>query len=114
MYTQKGCGFLENVYHECLAIELSERQIPFVSKPELRLDYKGRKLDQSYKPDFLCFGKKIVELKAVRSLAAEHRAQTINYLKATGLKLGVLVNFGHHPKVEYERFVNQSASLTSR
>ena len=101
----KGCGFLESVYQECLAIELGLRGIIFKAQPELRLGYKGRSLKQTYKPDFICFDKIIVELKAVSKLANEHRAQVHNYLKATGCKLGLLVNFGYSPKLEYERIV---------
>jgi len=107
VYKDKGNGFLEAVYQECLAIEFADQGLPFVERPRLRLDYKGRTLRQEYEPDFLCFGKIVVELKAAKALADEHRAQTINYLKATGMQLGLLVNFGHYPKVEYERFVNQ-------
>jgi GxxExxY protein len=107
VYRDKGNGFLEAVYQECLAIEFAEQGIPFVEKPRLQLDYKGHPLRQGYEPDFLCLGTVIVEIKAVKLLADEHRAQTINYLKATGIQLGLLVNFGHHPKVEYERFVNR-------
>jgi len=107
VYKEKGHGFLEAVYQECLAIELEDQGIPFAEKPRLRLRYKEWELKQHYEPDFLCFGKIIVEIKAVKQLMDEHRAQVINYLKATGLELGLLVNFGHHPKLEYERFVNR-------
>jgi len=69
------------------------------------LAYKGRPLKQRYTADFICFDKIILELKAVSALADEHRAQVLNYLNATGFKLGLLVNFGHHPKLEYERIV---------
>lgn len=105
VYKEKGCGSLEAVYQECLALEFGLRAIPAVGQPRLELDYKGIKLQQSYAPDFICFGKIVVELKAVSQLADEHRAQLHNYLKATGLKLGLLVNFGHYPQVEYERIV---------
>ncbi len=114
VYKEKGNGFLEAVYQECLVMELADRGIPFAEQPKLALAYKGRPLRLSYQPDFLCFGKIVVEIKAVKSLADEHRAQTINYLKATGHQLGLLVNFGHHPKVESERFVNQPLSRPSR
>ncbi len=106
VYKDKGCGFLESVYEECLAIEFEHRNIPFLSQQELNLFYRERKLNGIYKPDFVCFGKIIVEIKAVQSLAPEHRAQTMNYLKATGFDLALLVNFGHYPKVEYERIVS--------
>jgi len=110
VYKEKGNGFLEAVYQECASIEFFEQGIPFVEKPRLRLNYKGRELNQTYEPDFLCFEEIIVEIKAVKRLADEHRAQVINYLKATGKQLGLLVNFGHYPKIEHERFVNQSLS----
>jgi len=104
-YNDKGCGFLESVYQECLEIELSLQNIPFQAQKELVLAYKGKTLRQVYKPDFICFDSIIVELKAVSILTDEHRAQIHNYLKATGMRLGLLVNFGHYPKLEYERIV---------
>ena len=107
VYREKGNGFLESVYQECMALEFAERKIEFVEQPKLKLEYKGKSLRQAYEPDFLCFGSIIVEIKAVKTLLDEHRAQIINYLKATGKQLGLLVNFGHYPKIEHERFVNQ-------
>ena len=114
VYKEKGNGFLESVYQECLALEFSERGISFIEKPRLGLDYKGRGLKQTYEPDFICFDEIIVEIKAVKQLADEHRAQAINYLKATGKQLALLVNFCHHPKLEHERFVNQVVSRIPR
>ena len=105
VYKEKGCGFLEAVYQECLEIELTLRTIPFRAQTGLSLDYKGQPLKQTYVPDLICYDNIIVELKAVKELADEHRAQVHNYLKATGMKLGLLVSFGHYPKVEYERIV---------
>jgi GxxExxY protein len=105
VYKDKGCGFLEAVYQECLGIEFEIQNIPFHPWPDLTLTYKGRKLEHIYTPDFLCFGKIIVEIKAASALCDEHRAQIHNYLKATGYRLGLLVNFGHYPKLEYERIV---------
>ena len=105
VYNEKGSGFLEAVYQECLEIELQLRGIPIVPQAELKLTYKGRTLKKTYQPDFACFDKIIVEIKAVSELADEHRAQVHNYLKATGYRLGLLVNFGAHGKVEYERIV---------
>jgi GxxExxY protein len=102
---QLGTGFLEAVYQESLAIEFQDQQIPFVAAPTLGVTYKGRLLTQTYRPDFVCFDQIIVELKSVRELAAEHRAQTLNYLKATGLRVGLLVNFGCVPKARVERLV---------
>ena len=105
VYNDKGCGFLEAVYQECLELELGMRGIPFQPQAELELAYKGRNLKQHYYPDFLCFGKIILEIKAVSDLADEHRAQLHNYLKATGCRLGLLVNFGHAGRLQYERIV---------
>jgi GxxExxY protein len=105
VYNDKGCGFLEAVYQECLELELGFRGIPFQPQAELKLAYKGRPLKQHYNPDFLYFDKVILEIKAVSDLADEHRAQVHNYLKATGLRLGLLVNFGHPGKLQYERIV---------
>ena len=105
VYKDKGAGFLEPVYQECLGIELELIGIPFKPQSELELRYKGRLLTHKYIPDFICYDKIIIELKAVKALADEHRAQVHNYLKATGLRLGLLVNFGHYPKLEYERIV---------
>lgn len=106
VYKDKGCGFVEPVYQECLSIELLYLGIPFVEQQELNLYYREQRLAHIYKPDFVCFGKIILEIKAVQSFAAEHRAQVMNYLKATGLELGLLINFGHFPKLEYERIVS--------
>jgi len=105
VYKEKGCGFLEAVFQECLALELGLQQIHFEQQKVLRLEYKGRPLAQGYAADFVCFDKIIVELKAVSHLADEHRAQVLNYLNATGYRLGLLVNFGHYPKLEWERIV---------
>jgi GxxExxY protein len=105
VYKEKGCGFLEAVYQECLEIELELQGIPFVARKPLPLEYKGRPLRQVYVPDLLCFGSVVVELKAVSTLTDEHRAQVINYLHATGYEVGLLINFGHYPKIEFERLV---------
>ena len=103
VYNDKGCGFLEDVYQECLEIEFEHLGIPFVSRPEQELTYRGRRLRQTYKPDFICYGKIIIELKVVGQFADRHRAQLLNYLNASGHLLGILVNFASHPKLEYER-----------
>jgi GxxExxY protein len=105
VYKEKGNGFVEPVYQECMELELGFQKIPFSSQSVLRLTYKGVQLNQRYIPDFLCHDKIIVELKAVKQLTDEHRAQVLNYLKATGLRLGLLANFGHYPKLEYERII---------
>lgn len=108
VYKEKDCGFLEAVYQECLAMEFEDQSIPAVEKSPLVLHYKGRELKQRYEPNFICLEKIIVEIKAISTLTDQHRAQVINYLKATGKVLGILINFGHYPKVQYERFVNQA------
>jgi len=105
VYREKGCGFLEPVYQECMEIELRLQGIAFVPQKPLVLEYKGCTLRSKYQPDFVCYDKIVLELKAVTELTDEHRAQVQNYLKATGLKLGLLVNFGHYPKAEVERIV---------
>ena len=108
VYKEKGNGFLEAVYQECLAMEFEDANIPFQEQPPLTDYYKSRPLKKKYEPDFFCFDKIIVEIKAVRELTNEHRKQIINYLKSTRKELGLLINFGHYPKVQYERFVNQT------
>jgi GxxExxY protein len=105
VYKEKGSGFVEPVYQECLELELASQNIEFLPRHEIRLSYKGHMLRQTYRADVICFGKVIVELKAVSALVDEHRAQVMNYLRATGLKVGLLVNFGHYPGVQHERFV---------
>jgi len=105
VHNEMGAGFLEAVYQECLANEFDARQIPYRAFQPLKLTYKGRALNQSYRPDFVCFEKIIVELKAVTAISGEHRAQLLNYLKGTDLRLGLLVNFGVAAKVQIERVV---------
>ena len=105
VYREMGAGFLESVYQECLERELRIREIPFASQTGLALSYKGDPLQQIYRPDFVCYDKIIVELKAAKAIAPEHKAQLMNYLKATGLRLGLLVNFGSHPKARVERII---------
>jgi GxxExxY protein len=105
VYKEKGAGFAEPVYQECLELELLLQAIPFRRKVELSLEYKGKPLTCKFIPDFICYEAIIVEIKSVTDLCDEHRAQVHNYLKATGFKLGLLVNFGHYPKIEYERIV---------
>lgn len=105
VYREMGCGFLEAVYQECLEKELARQGIPFESQQALKLSYKGEPLAQTYKPDLVCFGSVIVELKALSATTGEHKAQVLNYLKATGLRLGLLANFGCHPKATVERLV---------
>ena len=104
VYREKGSGFLEAVYQECLELEFGLRGIPAKALVPLPLAYKERPLKKGYEADFVCYEKVLVEIKAVSQLTDEHRAQVLNYLNATGLKVGLLVNFGHFPLVEHERF----------
>jgi len=87
-YNEKGCGFLEPVYQECLEIEFELQGIPSAAQKLLSLSYKGRSLRQKYGPDFICYDKIIVEIKAVSALVDEHRAQVLNFLNATGYQTG--------------------------
>lgn len=105
VYNSMGCGFLEAVYQECVEIEFEFQHIPFEAQKRLQLKYRDRTLNQTFKPDLICHDKIVIELKAVSKLVDEHRAQVLNYLNATGMKLGILINFGHFPKLEYERIV---------
>lgn len=99
-----GPGFLEPVYQEALSCELRSRNIPYEKEKVLRIIYKGMTLEKGYVADFVCYDKIIVELKAVKELTMEHESQVLNYLKATGYKLGLLVNFGGR-SLEYKRLV---------
>src|ERR1043166_4599992 len=105
VYRSMGPGFLEGVYQECLAIEMARRKIAFEAQRPTRLQSDGEPLRQTYVADFLCYGNILLELKAARSLIAEHRAQLFNYLRATGVQVGLLINFGSSPRIQLERFV---------
>lgn len=98
-----GAGFLDAVYQECLERELAARGIPFKAQERINISYKGELLKQYYEADIVCYGKIILELKAVKNLLPEHQAQLYNYLRATNMKLGLLVNFSHYPGVEIKR-----------
>lgn len=113
VYKQKGCGFTEPLYQECLGLEFRLQNIPFVSQPELQLEYKGKLLTQYFKPDFICFDKIVIEIKALNGLVDVHRAQALNYLNATRFDLALLVNFGHYPKLEYERIAHSRPKTVS-
>jgi GxxExxY protein len=104
VHTQLGHGFLEGVYQEALAIELSLRSIPFVREAELSVSYKGQLLSSKYRADFVCFGDVIVEVKALKALSNVEEAQILNYLKASGFRRALLINFGA-PSLQTKRFV---------
>ena len=105
VYRVLGCGFLEAVYQKALEVELAQRNIPFASQVDIDIEYKGMKLEQTYRADLVCYDKIILELKAVQNLLPEHEAQLQNYLRATKMRVGLLVNFGHYPRVEIKRIV---------
>ena len=98
-----GPGFTEKVYQEALSLEFQERYIPFKREVEIHASYKGITLAGTFIPDFICYDKIIVELKAVRELDDVHRSQAINYAKIAGFQLALLINFGES-SLEYERF----------
>jgi len=104
VHKELGHGFLEAVYQEALEKEFTDRGIPFKAQPIVEIFYNGKALDKTYQPDFVCFGEVIVEIKAISGLSGIEEAQLINYLKTTGLKVGLLINFGSK-SLEYKRFV---------
>lgn len=106
VYKQKGCGFTEPVYQECLTIEFEIQSISFVTQPKIQLEYKGKILQNFFVPDFICYNKIIVEIKALSDLVEANKSQTLNYLNATDFDLALLVNFGHYPKLEHKRIAN--------
>jgi GxxExxY protein len=114
LYNRKGFGFTEPVYQECLGFELTMQRIPFVAQPKIYLTYRGNQLTRYFKPDFICYDKIVIELKTVATIVDAHRAQTINYLNALGLELGLLVNFGEYPKLTYERLANTKGVLAQK
>ena len=103
VHNDKGCGFTEPIYQECLEIELRHLGVPFVAQSEMKLIYRGQTLEHTFRPAFVCYDKIILEIKAVSDLVDEHRAQVLNYLSASALQLGLLVNFAAHPKLKSER-----------
>ena len=105
VYNKLGHGFLEAVYQEALEIEFQRQGIPYEREKELKISYDDVELKQTYKADFVCYDKIIVELKAVSALEDAHRSQVYNYLHATGFKLGILLNFGKSGGLEIERIV---------
>jgi GxxExxY protein len=110
VYNDLGPGFLENVYQEAKEIETGERKIPFKAPHEIHIRYKGRLLKKFYIADLVCYDKIIVELKAMDKLTLREEGQLINYLKATGMKVGLLINFGYYPNLEWKRLVYTKAS----
>lgn len=105
VHTRLGPGFLEPVYQEAFEWELAQRGIPFIAQCPLHIDYKGHRLQKTYVADFVCYEKLIVEIKALKVLSTVEHAQLLNYMKATGLPVGLLINFGSHGNLEWQRFV---------
>lgn len=105
VYNELGAGFLESVFQEAMEREFSLQGIPFKSQPELTIYYKGEPLKHTFRPDLVVYDDIVVELKAVKVIEPIHEAQVLNYLKATGYKVGYLVNFGSFPKIEIKRLV---------
>ena len=104
VHKELGCGFLEAVYQEALAKEFHIQKIPYTSQATVEINYKGKPLHKTYQPDFVCYDEVIVEIKALDTLSGIEQAQMINYLKATGLNVGLLINFGSK-SLEHKRFV---------
>ena len=105
VHKELGCGFLEAVYQEALAIEFKMREMPYKQQQVIEIMYKEIPLEKKYQPDFLCYNEIIVEIKALSGLTGNDEAQIINYLKATKLKVGLLINFGTK-SLEHKRFVH--------
>ena len=105
VYNEIGYGMAEEIYQQSLEIELSLRKIPFLTKQELEVYYKGHRLTTSYKPDLLVFGGIVVELKAVTELSPEHEAQLFNYMRVSRTAVGYLVNFGHKGCLQWKRVI---------
>jgi GxxExxY protein len=104
VHNELGNGFLEAIYQEALEIEFAIRGVENRRQPDLRVFYKEHLLKKSYQPDFICYNKIIVEVKALSKLASEHESQLLNYLKATNMRVGVLINFGAE-RLDYKRMV---------
>ena len=104
VHNELGCGFLEGVYQEALEIEFTYQAIPFEREKELRILYKNKEISKKYKADFICYNRVLLELKALNYITADHESQLINYLKATDLKVGFLINFGEK-SLKYKRFI---------
>ena len=110
VYNALGPGFLEPVYQEALALELTDRAIPFVEQAPLAIHYKQHCLKKFYVADFLVFGAIVVEIKAMKALGDEERCQLLNYLAASSSPLGLLINFGHKEKLEWQRYAGKQPS----
>ncbi len=113
VHKELGCGFLEAVYQEALCVEFERQGLPFLREQQLRITYKGLVLSKYYIADFICYDKIILELKALTELTSQHISQTLNYLKATELKLALLINFGEQ-SLKYKRVINEHSKFNLR
>jgi len=113
VHKELGCGFLEAVYQDSLAVEFERMEIPFVREQQLDIYYKGKQLSKYYIADFICYDNIILEIKALSELTSQHIAQSLNHLKATGLKLALLVNFGEQ-SLKYQRVINEQNKFNPR
>ncbi|RXQ93015.1 GxxExxY protein [Ancylomarina salipaludis] len=104
VHSELGPGFLEAIYQEALEIEFDRESLPFKREVEIDVSYRGQKLKKKYIADFICYGEIIIELKAVKTLEDSHYAQLLNYLKATDMKIGLLINFGSK-SLQYKRVI---------
>jgi GxxExxY protein len=104
VHKELGCGFLEPVYQEALEREFVMQIVPYKSQPIVEIKYKGKPLNKKYQPDFMCYEEIIVEIKALSGLSGNEEAQILNYLKATGFEIGLLINFGTR-SLEYKRLI---------
>jgi GxxExxY protein len=105
VHREFGSGFLEAVYQEAMEIELEDRKIPFEPRKGLTINYKGRLLRKAYEADMVCYAKIIVELKALDRLSGKEESQILHYLKASGMRVGLLINFGSHGRLEWKRYI---------
>lgn len=105
VYNQLGYGMAEEVYQQCLEIELKLRSIPFATKCELKLVYRGHEIEKKYVPDLFAFDAIVVELKSVSELTSDHEAQLFNYMRIAQQPVGYLINFGHKGELEWKRFI---------
>jgi GxxExxY protein len=105
VYNELGAGFLESVYQEAMELELTDRRIPFQAQVPLQIHYKDRILNERFCADLICFGTVLVELKAIEQTTKREEAQALNYLRATGLRVAVIINFGDPGRLDWSRVV---------
>jgi len=105
VYNHLGPGFLEAIYQEAMEVEVTARNIPNSPEQNVQIMYKGKPLKKFYTPDLMCYGKIVVEIKAIDRLTSREEAQLLNYLKATGMPVGLLINFGAEKDLEWKRMV---------